>query len=305
MNINFVKYHKLNYLFFGILVIATIVCLVVFGLNLGIDFLGGTLWEITFSAQGGSASGGEFPPSIATIQKALNSFNLGEIIIQPTDNNGVILRFKDINEDTHQAMLAKLNEISNVEEKSFESVGPTIGKELKDKTVALIVISLIVLLVYIAVSFRKLKWPIASWQYGIVSIITLAIDVMATLLVLILLGKFYNVQLNIAIVAALLTIIGYTINDKVIVFDRVRENILKERSDGFAETVDKSLNQILGRSLSTGACTLIILFVLFFLGGETLKYFSLTLIVGIIIGTYTSLFVASSLLVSWGLRGRK
>jgi preprotein translocase subunit SecF len=112
------------------------------------------------------------------------------------------------------------------------------------------------------------------------------------------------VQFNVAIVAALLTILGYTINDKVIVFDRVRENVLKDRSDNFAETVDKSLNQILSRSLSTGACTLIVLFVLFFLGGETLKYFSLTLIVGIIVGTYTSLFVASSLLVSWGLRGK-
>jgi preprotein translocase subunit SecF len=294
MSINFIKYHKLNYLFFGILIVATIVFLIMFGLNLGIDFLGGTLWEVDFSDR----------PENNVIQEKLNSFNLGEIVIQPTDNNGVILRFKDVDEEIHQEMLAKLNEISVVEEKKFESIGPTIGKELKDKTVALITISLIVLLIYIAVSFRKLKWPIASWQYGIVSIVTLALDVLVTLLVLILLGRFYNVQLNIAIVAALLTIIGYTINDKVIVFDRVRENILKERSGDFEGTINKSLNQILGRSLSTGACTLIVLFVLFFLGGETLKYFSLTLIVGIIVGTYTSLFVASSILVSWGLKGK-
>ena len=294
MNISFVKYHKLNYLFFIILILATISCLLVFGLNLGIDFLGGTLWEVSF----------ENRPSNAIIQGALNSFNLGEIVIQPTDNNGVILRFKDVDEDTHQKMISELNKISPIQEKRFESIGPTIGKELKDKTIALIVISLVSLLIYIAISFRKLKWPIASWQYGVVSIITLALDISVTLLVLILLGKFYNVQFNIAIVAALLTILGYTINDKVIVFDRVRENILKDRSNNFAETIDKSLNQILGRSLSTGACTLIILFVLFFLGGETLKYFSLTLIVGIIVGTYTSLFVASSLLVSWGLRGK-
>ncbi|HOZ16404.1 MAG TPA: protein translocase subunit SecF [Candidatus Portnoybacteria bacterium] len=304
MNINFIKYHKLNYLFFGILVVATIACLIIFGLNLGIDFLGGTLWEINFSVQDEFELVEQVRPNNEIIQNALNSFNLGEIVIQPTDNNGIILRFKDVDENTHQAMLTKLNEISIVKEKRFESIGPTIGKELKEKTIALIIISLIVLLIYIAISFRKLKWPIASWQYGIVSIITLALDVLVTLLVLILLGKFYNVQLNIAIVAALLTIIGYTINDKVIVFDRVRENILKERMGSFSETVNKSLNQILGRSLSTGACTLIILFVLFFLGGETLKYFSLTLIIGIIVGTYTSLFVASSILVSWGLRGK-
>ncbi|MFH1129253.1 MAG: protein translocase subunit SecF [Patescibacteria group bacterium] len=294
MNIGFVKYHKLNYFFSIVLVLATIGCLLIFGLNLGIDFLGGTLWEVSFQDR----------PTNAVIQEKLNSFNLGEIVVQPTDNNGVILRLKDVDEDTHQQMISKLNEISPIQEKRFESIGPTIGKELKDKTIALAVISLASLLIYIAISFRKLKWPIASWQYGIVSIVTLLLDLTVTLLVLILLGRFYNVQFNIAIVAALLTILGYTINDKVIVFDRVRENILKDRSNNFAETIDKSLNQILGRSLSTGACTLIVLFVLFFMGGETLKYFSLTLIVGIIVGTYTSLFVASSILVSWGLKGK-
>jgi len=294
MNIGFVKYHKLNYFFAIVLVLATIGCLIIFGLNLGIDFLGGTLWEVTF----------ENRPTNAVIQEKLNSFDLGEIVVQPTDNNGVILRFKDVNEDTHQQMVSELNKISPIQEKRFESIGPTIGNELKNKTIALTIISLGSLLTYIAISFRKLKWPIASWQYGIVSIVTLLLDLLVTLLVLVLLGKFYNVQFNIAIVAALLTILGYTINDKVIVFDRVRENVLKERSSNFAETVDKSLNQILGRSLSTGACTLIVLFVLFLMGGETLKYFSLTLIVGIIVGTYTSLFVASSILVSWGLKGK-
>ena len=218
---NFIKYHKLNYIFFIILILATIGCLLIFKLNLGIDFLGGTLWEISL----------ENRPENFIIQENLNSFNLGEIVIQPTDNNGVLLRFKDVNEDIHQAMLDKLNEISKVTEKRFESIGPTIGKELKDKTIALIFISLMALLIYIAVSFRKLKWPIASWQYGIVSIITLALDEIVTLLVLILIGRFYNVQLNVPIVAALLTILGYTINDKVIVFDRVRENVLKERSN--------------------------------------------------------------------------
>jgi len=294
MNIKFLKYHKANYAFFIILTLATIVCIVMFGLNLGIDFLGGTLWEVTF----------ENRPANAVIQEKLNSFNLGENIIQPTGENSVILRFKNIDEETHQKMLVELNKISKVEERRFESVGPTIGKELREKTITLIIISLIALLIYIAISFRKLKWPISGWQYGLVSIITLTLDILFTLLVLILLGRFYNVQFNVAIVAALLTIMGYTINDKVIVFDRVRENVLRTRSDNFAETVDQSLNQILGRSLSTGTCTLFVLFALFFFGGETLKYFSLTLIIGIIVGTYTSLFVASSLLVSWGLRKR-
>lgn len=289
MNIPFLKYYKVNYLIVGILIAASIICLIKFGLNLGIDFLGGTILELSFETR----------PANSVIQESLNNLNLGEIIIQPTGERNIILRLKDINENTHQEMLSNLNRISELEEVRFESIGPAIGKELKEKTMILIVISLIALLLYIAIAFRKLKWPISGWQYGMVSIATLFIDVLIPFLVLVLLGKFYNVQFNIPIVAALLTILGYTINDKVIVFDRVRENILTTRSDNFSETVNSSLNQIIGRSLSTGFCTLLVLFVIFLFGGETLKYFSLTLIIGIIVGTYTSLFVASSLLISW------
>ncbi|MFZ5559703.1 MAG: protein translocase subunit SecF [Patescibacteria group bacterium] len=297
MNFPFIKYYKIHYLFIGILILASIACLIIFGLNLGIDFLGGSILEVEFSAQGGR-------PANSVIQERLNNLNLGEITIQPTRERGVILRLKNIDEDTHQQILANLGEISQIQEKRFESIGPTIGKELRQKTIILVAISLISLLLYIAIAFRKLKWPISGWQYGVVSVITLFIDVLIPFLVLILLGKFYNVQFNIPIVAALLTILGYTINDKVIVFDRVRENILRTRSENFADTVNQSLNQIIGRSLSTGFCTLLVLLTIFLFGGETLKYFSLTLIIGIIVGTYTSLFIASALLVSWGMRGR-
>lgn len=289
MNISFIKYHKIHYFIVGALIIASVICLVVFGLNLGIDFLGGTILEVNF----------ENRPVNTVIQEKLNSLNLGEITIQPTGERGVILRLKSIDENTHQEILSKLGEISKIEEKRFESVGPTVGKELRQKTIILITVSLIALLIYIAIAFRKLKWPISSWQYGVVSIITLFIDILIPFLVLVILGKFYNVQFSIPIVSALLTILGYTINDKVIVFDRVRENILRTRSDNFSDTVNSSLNQILGRSLGTGFCTLLVLFAIFFLGGETLKYFSLTLIIGIIVGTYTSLFIASALLVTW------
>jgi preprotein translocase subunit SecF len=294
MNIPFVKYYKIHYFIVGLLILASIFCLIKFGLNLGIDFLGGTILEVNFEQR----------PDNAVIQEKLNKLNLGEMSIQPTGERGVILRLKSIDEATHQQIISSLNEISKVEEKRFESVGPTIGKELRQKTITLIIISLIALLIYIAVAFRKLKWPIASWQYGVVSIITLFIDVLIPFLVLVLLGKFYNVQFTIPIVAALLTILGYTINDKVIVFDRVRENILTTKSENFVETINQSLNQILGRSLSTGSCTLLVLLAIFLFGGETLKYFALTLIIGIVVGTYTSLFIASALLASWGRRKR-
>lgn len=289
MSINFLKYKKIYYILSALLSLAAIFSLSFFGLKFGIDFSGGSILEADFEAR----------PENAAIQEKLKDLNLGEMTIQPTQEKGVILRMKEIDEETHQQVIAKLGELSKIEEKRFESIGPAIGEELRQKTIILIIISLAALLIYIAISFRKVSKPISGWQYGITSILTLTFDVFITIGVFALLGKFYNVQFNISIVTALLTILGYTINDKVIVFDRVRENILKSRELDFENLVDRSLNQTLTRSLSTGFCSLLVLFFIFVFGGETLKYFSLTLIVGIIIGTYSSLFLAAPFLVSW------
>ena len=289
MNVPFLKYSKIYYIFSILLVLAAISCLIFFGLKFGIDFLGGSILEVDFEQR----------PENPVIQEKLKDLNLGEITIQPSGEKGIILRMKEINEETHQKIISKLNEISKIEEKRFESIGPVIGKELRQKTIILIIVSLIALLFYIAIAFKKVSRPLSSWQYGIISIVALTFDVLIPIGIFALLGKFYNAQFNIPIVTALLTILGYTINDKVIVFDRVRENLLKQRGLSFDFLVNLSLNQTLIRSLSTGSCSLLVLFSLFFFGGETLKYFSLTLIIGIIIGTYSSLFLASPLLVSW------
>lgn len=294
MAINFLKYKKIYYIFSGVLAISSLVFLLVFGLKFGIDFLGGSILEVDFEKR----------PENPAIQEKLKDLNLGEIIVQPTGENEVILRLKDINEETHQQIISRLGEISKVQEKRFESVGPTIGKELRQKTLMLVIVSLLSLLIYIAVSFRKVNFPVSSWQYGVISILTLSFDVLIAIGSLALLGKFYNVQFSIPIITALLTILGYTINDKVIVFDRVRENLLRDRRDNFEELVNRSLNETLARSLSTGTCVLLVLFFIFLFGGETLKYFALTLIIGILAGTYSSLFLATPFLVSW-LKWRK
>lgn len=296
MSINFIKYSVAYYIFSGILVAATIVSLSLFGFNFGIDFSGGSVLEVEFDNR----------PQNAVIQEKLNELNLGEIVIQPAAEKSVVLRMKEINEDIHQKIISKLGEISPIKELSFENIGPVVGKELRQKTAVLIIVSLIALLFYISVSFRKVSKPVSSWQYGVISIITLTFDILITVGFLAVLGKFYNVQFNIPIITALLTILGYTINDKVIVFDRIRENLLRRRSENFKELVNQSLNETIGRSLSTGTCSLLVLFFIFLFGGETLKYFSLTLITGIIIGTYSSLFIAAPLMVSWlGLKKRK
>lgn len=289
MAINFLKYKKIYYLFSTALIVSSLAFLFIFGLRFGIDFLGGSILEVSFEKR----------PENQIIEAKLKDLNLGEVVLQPTGENEVILRLKDISEETHQQIISRLGEISKIEEKRFESIGPTIGRELRQKTLTLVATSLVALLIYIAVSFRKVNFPVSSWQYGVISILTLSFDVLITVGSLALLGKFYNVQLSIPIITALLTILGYTINDKVIVFDRVRENLLRDRGDNFEDLVNHSLNETLGRSLSTGTCALLVLFFIFLLGGETLKYFALTLIIGILAGTYSSLFLAAPILVSW------
>ncbi len=289
MQINFLKYKIIYFVFFGILLLGSIFSIFYFKLKPGIDFTGGSILEIDFESR----------PDNQTIQEKLKDFNLGDFVIQPTEENGVIIRTKEINEDVHQQIISKLGEISKINEKRFESTGPVIGKELKQKTIILIIISLLALLIYIAISFRKASWPLSGFQYGAVSIITLTFDVLIPIGIFCLLGRFYNVQFSIPIVTALLTILGYTINDKVIVFDRVRENVSRKRQEDFEQILNQSLSQTFTRSLSTGTCTLLVLFAIFFLGGETLKYFSLTLIIGIIVGTLTSLFLAPPLLLVW------
>ncbi len=293
MHFNFIRYSKIYYIFSGLLALTAIFCLLIFRLNFGIDFSGGSILEVEFEKR----------PENSVIQEKLKNLNLGEIILQPAGDRGMIIRMKEVDETTHQKIISQLAEISKTEELQFESIGPAIGKELRQKTVILIIISLAALLCYIAIAFRKLTWPVSGFEYGVISIIALFFDVLITIGAISLLGKFGNVQFNIMIITALLTILGYTINDKVVVFDRVRENLLKTRGEDFTNLLNQSLNQIFIRSISTGTCALLVLFSIFFFGGETLKYFSLTLIIGIIVGTYSSLFLASPLLVN--LKNRK
>ena len=295
MNIPFLKYRKIYFVFSGILILASIICLGVFGLKPGIDFTGGSILELEAI---------EERPSNQEIKDALSELNLGEILVQPSQEKGVILRLKDISEETHQQVLEKLQGLCEFEELRFESIGPVIGQELKEKTKVVVILCLLVIVFYIAFAFRKISQPIVSWQYGIASLVALFHDVLIPLGIFSILGKYYDVQITIPVVAALLTVLGYSINNTVVVFDRIRENLLKRRGATYEETVNISMNQTLSRSINTSLTTLFVLLAIFFLGGETLKYFALALILGISAGTYSSVFLASPLLVSWWKRKR-
>jgi len=290
MNFPFTKYSVVYYLISGILIVAAVASLLTFGLKFGIEFTGGSTMELDFTNS---------RPSNEQISKALASFNLGEITVQPTSEKGAVLRFKGINEETHQKVLTAINALSPAQEKSFEYIGPSIGNELKNKTELAIVMALLAITIYIAFAFRKVSRPVSSWKYGITSLIALFHDILIPLGVFSVLGKFYNVEITVPIVAALLTILGFSVHDTIVIFDRIRENILRKGMAQFQETVDWSLNQTIGRSLSTVITVLLVMFSLYFFGGETLKYFSLALIIGVTSGAYSSIFIASPLLVSW------
>ena len=239
-------------------------------------------------------------PSLENIQQNLSEFDLGEIVVQPVGDNEMVLRMKEIDDAAHENIVLKLQGMSSFEEKSFEVIGPTIGAELKQKTRNAIIMVLLAITLYITFAFRKVSWSaIRSWQYGIASLVALFHDVIIPVGVLAVLGEFYNIEITIPVIAALLTILGYSVHDTIVIFDRIRENLLKARFKSFEETVDASLNQTLLRSISTVFTVLLVLFAIFFFGGQTLQAFSLTLIIGISSGAYSSIFVASPLLVAW------
>ncbi len=290
MQFNFTKYSIFYYIFSGILIIAAIVSLCMFGLKFGIEFVGGSNMEVSFQNQ---------RPSNEAIQNTLKSFNLGDITVQPTGSNDAVLQFKGVDEATHQQILTALDSSFKVSEKSFQYIGPSIGQELRNKTELAIALALLAITLYIAFAFRKVSKPVSSWKYSITSLIALFHNVLVPLGMFSLLGRFCNVEITVPIIAALLTILGFSVHDTIVVFDRIRENILRRGMGQFEDTVNWSLTQTLGRSISTVLTVEFVLVSLYFFGGETLKYFALALIVGITAGAYSSIFIASPLLVSW------
>jgi preprotein translocase subunit SecF len=293
MFIQFSKFRKLYYILALILVAGSIYSLASFKLNLGIDFTGGSVLEASFE---------EERPSVNDIRDNLNDLSFEELSIQPIGEKGILLKIKESGDadNLRNNVLNKLDEVGKIDKDSFEfrSIGPVIGNELKEKTKSVVLFSLIAILLYIAWSFRKLTHPLASWQYGLAALFPLIFDTLVILGAFALLGNLYGVQVTIPVITALLAVLGYSINDTVVVFDRMRENVLKGKGK-YEEIIDRSVSETLGRSISTSVTTLIVVVAIFFLGGTTLKYFALTLIIGIISGTLSSLFLAPNFLITW------
>jgi len=292
MFVSFVKYRKIFYVFSLILTIASIVSVGVFGLKWGIDFTGGSSLEFSYQKQA---------PQQAVISEKLSSLGLGDFSLQQSGPNDFILKTKNVDDATHQAIVAQLKSLGDFNEgsQSFQSIGPAVGAELRNKTQIVAILAILGILIYIAVSFSKITRPVKSYVFGLSGVVALIHDIIIPIGVFAVLGRFLGAEITIPFITAMLTVFGYSINDSVVVFDRLRENLLKSHASNFALAVDESLNQTVGRSINTSLTVLITLFAIFFFGGETLRYFALALILVLGFGTYSSIFIATLLLYSF------
>ena len=283
-------------IFSALAVVLAITAIAVWGLRFGIDFTGGGVMEISYSQN---------RPTVEKVTEGLEPLGLNNLIVQPVGDNEIKLRFQEIDETKHQEVLSKLGELSPkvnnqpvFEQLRYDSVGPTVGRDLRSRAMTAIVLVLIAIILYVAWAFRKVSQPVSSWKYGVCGVIALFHDVLIVLGFFALLGRYYGYQVDVSSVAAVLTILGYSINDTIVVFDRTRENLFRTRQS-FAETVNISLNQTLARSIYTSLTTMLTLIAIVIFGGASIRNFALSLSLGIFFGAYSSIFLASPLLVVW------
>jgi preprotein translocase subunit SecF len=293
--IQLLDYRKISLSVSAVLFGLSILAMVVFGLNVGIDFTGGSLLEVEFS---------ETRPTVDEVYTTLAPLDLGAIVAQPVGEENMIVKTRFIDEAEHQEILGALRGAfeqngNAVLERRLDTIGPSVGEQLRNRALYAATAVLLAILGYIAFAFRGVSRPIPSWQYGGAAIIALVHDVVITMGVFAVLGHYFGVELDIAFVVAMMTVLGYSVNDTIVVFDRIRENLLNDGPRQFTQTVNNGIRETLVRSINTGMATLISLTALFILGGDSIRYFSLALIIGIVLGTYSSIFVASALLVAW------
>lgn len=270
-------------------VAAAISAMALFGFRLGIDFTGGSLVEVSFSSP---------RPSVDAMRRVIEETGF-DPVLQPIGTDRVLVRTGKSDEGVKNTTLVALQRIGEAKVERFSLIGPTISREITRKAAIAVALALALIVLYIAFAFRKVVRPVSSWIYGLATLIALFHDVVISLGAYAVLGRSLGVEFNTAAIAAVLTILGFSVHDTIVVFDRTRENLLKGIGGSFEEVVNASVNQTMARSINTSLTVVLALLAVFLVGGATTKYFALVLILGIIFGTYSSIFVASPILVIW------
>jgi preprotein translocase subunit SecF len=284
------NYYKYLFAFSGIILIAGIIALAAYGLRLGIDFKGGTITEIQFKNN----------YDINQVRDVIAGQDVGAFQLQTSDDNGLLIKTEALEKEKHDAIIGELREkVGDFEEKRYESIGPVVGKELRKSAIyQLIAVSLGIIL-YIAYAFRRVAKPVTPWRFGWAAIIALLHDLLIVLGIFAILGHYKGVEIDSLFVTAMLTVLGFSVHDTIVVFDRIRENLKVYAGQSIDFVVNHSISQTLVRSLNTSLTVLFVLLALLLFGGESIRYFVLALFIGVITGTYSSIFVASPILVLW------
>ena len=281
-----VKYKKIFVSISATLVLLSLVSIAIFGLKPGIDFKGGSLLEVEYTI---------VRPAQSEVENSLKKLSVGQALIQPTGDTGYSIKMRDITDKERTDIMAALG--SDVIEKSFTSIGPSVGSELVRKSVISFILVALGIIFWIAFSFRKVSKPVSSWKYGLIAIVSLIHDIMIPVGVFAFLSTVYGVEMDTLFVVAILTILGLSVSDTIVVFDRIRENIRVGHFKTFEETVGRSLNQVFARSIATSSTVILALLALVFFGPDSTKVFALMLTAGMFFGTYSSIFLASPMLV--------
>jgi preprotein translocase subunit SecF len=318
-----VKYRKLFYIFSAILVIGSLFAIFGWGLNLSIDFKGGSLLQVSYSGN---------RPSQSAVQSAIAPLNIPASVI-PSESNEYDIRTATLTDAQKNAVVSALTVLApaststmpitigsttamatisspGMQVVGFNTIGPVLGAEAAWKSITAVLFVLIAIILFITWAFRKVSKPVASWKYGVVAVIALFHDVIIPTGIFAILGHVAGYEVDTLFVTAILVVLGFSVHDTIVVFDRIRENLRNSNeSRPFADIVGASINQTFVRSINTSLTTIFALIVLYFVGGASTQHFALALIVGIASGTYSSIFIGSTLLVTlekWQKRkGRK
>ncbi len=278
----------------GFLALAGVIVIAVFGFKPGIDFAGGTLWQVAF-------------PDGGILKDELSGFletdlGVSGAVVSEGEGNSFLIRASEIGESSHQNHLLSLQaKFGKIDELSFQTIGSAVGGELRRRAITAFVLVLLAISFYIAFAFRKVSRPVASWKYGLITLITLFHDALIPAGLMAVLGRTVNAEIDTNFIVAILVVMGFSVHDTIVVFDRVRENLRVAGSSvkDFSALVNASINQTIARSVNTSLTLVLVLLALLAFGPAHLMYFVLIITVGTIVGTYSSIFVASPLLTLW------
>ncbi len=289
MNIIGKKY--LYFLISLIVIIPGVVSLILFGLNLSIDFTGGSLITVSF------------PKSItqSDVNSVSSILKKEGLTVSSTQASGNLLnvRTQTMDQKQDERFISDLSSLKGTKQEEFQSIGPTIGAETTTNAATAVALASLFIVLYITWSFRKVPKPASSLRFGICAVIALIHDVLVVVGLFAIFGHFFGVEVDSLFVTALLTIIGFSVHDTIVVFDRIRENLRRVSGLSFEQVVNESILQTLDRSLNTSLTVVLVLVALLLFGGESIKWFVVALLIGVISGTYSSIFNASPLLVLW------